>query len=279
MMQRVKLILILVLMLLASGCQANQSIQIDDIPPYNGELWITVNDNIPYFTEDDLIDAAIDFEYYAPLDEFGRAVLAYASISTDLMPTKERGSISNIKPSGWHSFELSDGSWLYNRCHLIGYQLTGENANERNLITGTVYFNTKGMLMIENYVAGYIEETDNHVLYRVTPVYEGSDLVAQGVLMEALSIEDEGEGIKLCVFVYNVQDGITIDYASGEAEEIKETEDENNALYILNTNTQKFHDPSCPSVNDIKNENRQEFAGSRSKLLDKGYTPCKICQP
>lgn len=279
MMQRIKLVLILIMILLASGCQTSQSVQIDDIPPYNGELWIAVNDNVPYFTEDELTDAAIDFEYYAPLDELGRAVLAYASISTDLMPTEERGSISNIKPSGWHSIKLSDGSWLYNRCHLIGYQLTGEDANERNLITGTAYFNTKGMLMIENYVAGYIEATDNHVLYRVTPVYEGSDLVAKGVLMEALSIEDEGEGIKLCVFVYNVQDGITIDYASGEAEEIKGAEDENSALYILNTNTKKFHDPSCPSVDDIKSENRQEFVGSRSKLLDKGYTPCKICQP
>ena len=159
------------------------------------------------------------FEEYSDLDELGRCGAAYANIGQDLMPTQKRGDISRVKPTGWRSvkYDIVDGKHLYNRCHLIGYQLTAENANEKNLITGTRYMNVDGMLPFENMVADYIKETDNHVLYRVTPIFDGNDLVAQGVQMEACSVEDDGEGICFNVFVYNVQPGIEIDYATGES--------------------------------------------------------------
>ena len=158
------------------------------------------------------------FEYYSDLDELGRCGTAYSSVGTDLMPTEKRGSISKVKPSGWQvsKYDFVDGKYLYNRCHLIGYQLTAENANEKNLITGTRYLNVDGMLPFENLVADYVKETENHVLYRVTPVFEGNNLVASGVLMEAESVEDAGDGVEYCVYVYNVQPGVEIDYATGE---------------------------------------------------------------
>ena len=175
-----------------------------------------VNGNIPYFTASDLTSES--FEYYSDLDNLGRCGTAYASVGTDLMPTEKRGSISKVKPSGWQisKYDFVDGKYLYNRCHLIGYQLTAENANEKNLITGTRYLNVDGMLPFENLVADYVKETDNHVLYRVTPVFEGDNLVASGVLMEAESVEDEGDGVEYCVYVYNVQPGVMINYATGE---------------------------------------------------------------
>lgn len=186
------------------------------IPAYSREPYAIVNGNIPYFTASDLTSES--FEYYSDLDNLGRCGTAYASVGTDLMPTEKRGSISKVKPSGWQisKYDFVDGKYLYNRCHLIGYQLTAENANEKNLITGTRYLNVDGMLPFENLVADYVKETDNHVLYRVTPVFEGDNLVASGVLMEAESVEDEGDGVEYCVYVYNVQPGVVINYATGE---------------------------------------------------------------
>lgn len=186
------------------------------IPPYSGDPYAVVNGNVPYFTESDLTSES--FEYYSDLDELGRCGTAYSSVGTDLMPTEKRGSISKVKPTGWQTseYEFVDGKHLYNRCHLIGYQLTAENANEKNLITGTRYLNVDGMLPFENLVADYVKETENHVLYRVTPVFEENNLVASGVLMEAESVEDKGAGVAYCVYVYNVQPGVVIDYATGE---------------------------------------------------------------
>ena len=181
------------------------------------EAYTTVNGNVPYFTEEDLTTEA--FENYSELDNLGRCGVAYANICKELMPTEERGEIGMIKPSGWHTvkYDIVDGKYLYNRCHLIGYQLAGENANEKNLITGTRYLNVTGMLKFEDQVADYVKATDHHVLYRVTPVFEEDNLVATGVEMEAYSVEDKGEGVSFHVFVYNIQDGITIDYKTGES--------------------------------------------------------------
>lgn len=188
-----------------------------DIPAYKAEAYIEINNNEPNFSSEELITDS--FEKYSDLDSLGRCGVAYANISKDLMPVEKRGTIGMIKPSGWHTvkYDNIDGKYLYNRCHLIGYQLTGENANEKNLITCTRYMNTVGMLEFENKVASYIKKTGNHVLYRVTPIYEENNLLATGVQMEALSVEDNGAGIKFNVFVYNVQAGITIDYSTGES--------------------------------------------------------------
>ena len=196
---------------------SNESYDIENLPEYDGNSYVIVNDNIPYFKEEEYTTTS--FEKYSELDSLGRCGVAYANISTDLMPTEKRGSIGSIKPSGWHTIKYDhiDGKYLYNRCHLIGYQLTGENANEKNLITCTRSMNTKGMLQFENMVTKYIKDTDNHVLYRVTPVFEGNNLVATGVEMEAYSVEDSGEGIKFNVFVYNIEDGIIIDYKTGDS--------------------------------------------------------------
>lgn len=193
------------------------SYNITEIPEYNGEPYVVINNNEPFFEESDKITES--FEVYSALDSLGRCGVAYANVSLETMPDEARGSIGGIKPSGWHTvkYDIVDGKYLYNRCHLIGYQLTGENANEKNLITCTRFMNTKGMLQFENQVAEYVKETDNHVLYRVTPIFEGNNLLASGVEMEAFSVEDNGEGIKFNVYVYNVQDGITIDYSNGES--------------------------------------------------------------
>lgn len=187
-----------------------------DIPAYTGANYAVIHDNVPYFDESELATAS--YEYYSDLDDLGRCGFCVADIGTDLMPTEERGEIGSIKPTGWQQnkyMDVVDGNYLYNRCHLISYQLTGENANEKNLITGTRNFNEKGMLPFENMVADYIKETGNHVLYRVTPVFDGNNLLADGVLMEAESVEDEGAGILFCVFCYNAQPGIVIDYTDG----------------------------------------------------------------
>ena len=193
------------------------SYDIDDIPEYNGEPYVILNNNIPNFEESGY--STNSFENYSDLDKLGRCGVAFANIGLDLMPTEERGYIGNIKPSGWHTikYDIVDGKYLYNRCHLIGYQLTSENANEKNLITCTRYMNIVGMLGFENEVAEYIKKTGNHVLYRVTPMYEGNNLLASGVNIEALSVEDKGKGIQFNVYVYNVQDGILIDYSDGSS--------------------------------------------------------------
>ena len=193
------------------------SYDILDIPEYNGNPYVVINENEPTFTENEYTN--ISFEKYSELDFLGRCGEAYANIGVDLMPTEKRGSIGMVKPSGWHTikYDIVDGKYLYNRCHLIGYQLTGENANEKNLITCTRYMNTKGMLPFEDMVADYVKKTNNHVLYRVRPIYNENDLVAKGVEMEAFSIEDYGDGVKFHVFVYNVQEGIIINYNNGDS--------------------------------------------------------------
>ena len=195
----------------------DNSATLDNIPEYSGNAYVAINDNKPNFSESDF--STNSWEKYSPLDDLGRCGVAFANVGTDLMPTDNRGDIASVKPTGWHSvkYDIVDGKYLYNRCHLIGYQLTAENANKNNLITGTRYLNVTGMLPFENMVADYIKETNNHVLYRVTPIFEGNDLVAKGVQMEAKSVEDNGEGIEFNVFVYNVQPGITIDYATGDS--------------------------------------------------------------
>lgn len=192
-------------------------IELSEIPEYSGEPYIEINGNEPDFSEEEWSEES--FEVYSELDSLGRCGTAYANVGTDLMPTEKRGSIGQVKPTGWQTvkYDVVDGNYLYNRCHLIGYQLSGENANEKNLITGTRYMNVEGMLPFENMVADYVKETDNHVLYQVTPVYDGDNLVADGVQMEAYSVEDEGDGISYNVYVYNVQPGIEIDYATGES--------------------------------------------------------------
>ena len=194
------------------------SYNLGDIPEYDGvSEYVIINDNVPFFNEEDINTNA--FEEYSALDSLGRCGVAYANIGNELMPTEERGEIGHIKPSGWHTikYDIVDGKYLYNRCHLIGFQLAGENANKNNLMTCTRYMNINGMLDFENKVAEYIKETGNHVLYRVTPMYEGDNLLAKGIQMEAYSIEDNGKGIKFNVFVYNIQPGIEIDYKTGES--------------------------------------------------------------
>ena len=272
---------------------------------YAGDPYEAVNGNIPYFTEEELSRGTESFEMYSELDRLGRCGEAFASVGQDLMPAESRESISQVKPSGWQTarYDTVDGGYLYNRCHLIGYQLTAENANEKNLITGTRYMNVEGMLPFENMTADYVKETGNHVLYRVTPEFQGDELVARGVLMEAQSVEDGGEGISFCVFVYNVQPGIEIDYATGDswlAEESGGSQEtgENEAgaasgrtedgvsgsqseetEYVLNTGTRRFHKPDCSSVKEMKQENRENFFGTREELLEEGYEPCGRCRP
>ena len=192
---------------------------IEEIPEFSDAAYVAVNGNVPFFLPEEITDES--FEYYSELDDLGRCGVTMACIGIDIMPTEDRGEIGNVKPTGWQSvkYDCVEGKYLYNRCHLIGFQLAGENANKRNLITGTRYLNIEGMLPFENLVADYVQETKNHVLYRVTPLFDGDDLVAQGVLMEGWSVEDEGEGVQFCVYAYNAQPGITIDYATGESRE------------------------------------------------------------
>lgn len=194
------------------------SFSMDEIPEFDESTpYVVINENVPNFEEKYFTTTS--FESYSDLDSLGRCGVAFANVSTATMPIEERGAIGNVKPTGWHTvkYEIVDGKYLYNRCHLIGYQLTAENANKENLITGTRYLNVQGMLPFENEVAEYIKETDNHVLYRVTPIFEGDNLVASGVQMEAESVEDRGEGVEFNVYVYNNQPGIEIDYKTGES--------------------------------------------------------------
>ena len=268
---------------------AADTVSLSEVPAYSGEPYVAINNNTPSFNDEELTTTS--FETYSTLDYLGRCGVAYACIGTDLMPTEDRGSISEVTPSGWINKEY-DGQYLYNRCHLIGFQLSGENANERNLITGTRYMNVEGMLPFENMIADYVHETDNHVLYRVTPIYDGTDLVASGVQLEAESVEDDGEGVLFNVYVYNVQPGITIDYATGESwqeqgttstpvqeEPEEQTPVSSGTTYILNTNTKKFHYPSCSSVDQMSDKNRQEFTGTRDEVIAMGYDPCGRCHP
>ena len=277
-----------------SPVPAADTVSLSEVPAYSGEPYVAINNNTPSFNDEELTTTS--FETYSTLDYLGRCGVAYACIGTDLMPTEDRGSISEVTPSGWINKEY-DGQYLYNRCHLIGFQLSGENANESNLITGTRYMNVEGMLPFENMIADYVHETDNHVLYRVTPIYDGTNLVASGVQLEAESVEDAGEGVLFNVYVYNVQPGITIDYATGESwqeqgttttpvqeEPVQEEPEEQTPVssgttYILNTNTKKFHYPSCSSVDQMSEKNRQEFTGTRDEVIAMGYDPCGRCHP
>lgn len=352
----------------ASAAVQKDKITLNNLPAYSGEAYVELNDNVPSFSKKDMTTKA--FEKYSELDDLGRCGTAYANVCRETMPTEERGNIGMIKPSGWHTvkYDNVDGKYLYNRCHLIGYQLTGENASEQNLITGTRYMNVEGMLSFENMVADYVENTDNHVLYRVTPIFKGDNLLVSGVQMEAYSVEDKGKGVSFNVYCYNVQPGITIDYTNGDSKlsdgtiasitlnytqyalEVGQSKtlvavtspesavksvtwySSNNKIatvskngkvtavttgtvtitakttnglkaickvtvkeksgtavvnstssgsctYVLNTNTKKFHLPSCSSVKDMKDKNKQEVTCSRDEVIDMGYVPCKRCNP
>ena len=352
----------------ASAALQKEKITLNNLPAYSEKAYVELNDNVPSFSKKDMTSKA--FEKYSELDDLGRCGVAYANVCRETMPTEERGNIGMIKPSGWHTvkYDNVDGKYLYNRCHLIGYQLTAENANEKNLITGTRYLNIEGMLPFENMVADYIDETNNHVLYRVTPIFKDDNLLASGVQMEAYSVEDKGKGVSFNVYCYNVQPGITIDYTNGDSKlsdgtiasitlnytqyalevgqsktlvavtspesavksvtwyssnnkiatvskngkvtavkagtvtitakttnglkaickvTVKEKSDttvtnsavNGNITYVLNTNTKKFHLPSCSSVKDMKDKNKQEVTCSRDEVIDMGYVPCKRCNP
>lgn len=292
-----KLFLLLTIAFALTGCQnvdggrtmsleqGTSSYQVESLPEYDGTAYVEIDQNQPSFTEEEITEEA--YEFYGELDELGRCTVTEACIGQELMPTEKRGSIGHIKPSGWQTvkYDFVDGKYLYNRCHLIGFQLTGENDNEKNLITGTRYMNVEAMLDFENMVADYIDETDNHVMYRVTPVFEGEDLLAKGVEMEAYSVEDDGEGISFHVFCYNVQPGVEIDYETGYswASDDKGIQtsggDNGKEQYVINTNSEKFHTPDCSSVEDISEENKQEFYGKKEELIKAGYEPCKRCNP
>lgn len=288
----------------------NSEFDINNVPEYTGSTYIEVCGNIPSFYETDYTAEA--FEDYSELDSLGRCGRAYACLGRETMPEGEREPVGSIKPTGWHTvkYEFIEGKYLYNRCHLIAYQLSAENANIKNLITGTRYLNIGGMLSFEKKVIRYIENTGNHVLYRVTPIFVGDNLVASGVQMEAFSVEDKGEGICFNVFVYNVQPGVEIDYLTGESRLSKEYESslENSlnstygdstsqpgitqgaveestedifagADFIINTSSLKFHKPDCESVKEMSNRNKKAFNGSREELIELGYIPCKVCNP
>lgn len=292
--------------------EGTSAFSLREIPAYSGTPYTEVNGNQPYFTEEELTTQS--FETYSELDSLGRCGMAYANVGQDLMPTEPRGEIGAVKPSGWHlvKYDNVDGKYLYNRCHLIAYMLAAENANPQNLITGTRYLNVQGMLPFETKVCDYVKNTGNHVLYRVTPIFDGDNLLADGVLMEAYSVEDAGEGICFCVFAYNVQPGIGIDYATGDnwaessgtyqstaasvavetpapqpetdttvqtSPELSVSQESRETTYVLNTNTKKFHYPTCSSVDDMKEKNKQIYTGSREEVINMGYVPCKRCNP
>lgn len=261
----------------------NKEFDLSNIPAFSGYPFAVVNENIPSFSESEL--TTVSYEFYSELDSLGRCGYTIASVGRDIMPTEDRGNIGMIKPTGWHTvkYDSVDGKYLYNRCHLIGFQLTGENANEKNLITGTRYMNVEGMLPFENMIADYVKETNNHVAYRVTPIFEGENLLANGVLMEAFSVEDEGEGICFNVFCYNVQPDITIDYKTGESRLSEDggngdesKEQENQTTYVLNTSSKKFHKLTCRS---LPTNNRQDSNLSRDEIIALGYSPCGNCKP
>lgn len=303
-----------------SRVYANKKTEDSEIPAYSGSPSVTVNDNKPEFTKSEI--TKVSFESYGELDELGRCTPAMASIGEDLMPTKDRESISMVKPSGWDQEKYpglvdSDPPYLYNRCHMIGFQLTGENANEQNLITGTRYMNVEGMLPYENEVADYIRSTGNHVMYRVTPVFEGKNLLCDGVNIEALSVEDNGKGVSFNVYCYNVQPGVIIDYTDGsnkldknyKADQYKKSDSNNGKTsfsldeftssgsgnstenvtrstsektysYIGNKNSHVFHYPDCSSVSDMKEKNKVYFEdATREEVMEQGFRPCGRCKP
>ncbi len=287
--------LLLIISTLFTGCEfingllgGNEipSVDLNSIPAFDGKnSYVIINDNIPFFTDEEKATKK-SYETYGDLDALGRCTIAHSCIGFDLMPTEDRGSIGQVKPSGWQTvkYDIVDGKYLYNRCHLIGYQLTGENANVKNLITGTRYLNIDSMLDFENMVADYIKETKNHVMYRVTPIYDGNNLVASGVLMEGWSVEDNGEGVCFCIYAYNAQPGVQINYKNGDSWLTGETPPEDDGeetntdvtteIYYLNTQTGKFHTVTCRYA---EGKNVVEYEGTLDDLLAEGKEPCGIC--
>ena len=303
------------------GCKP--IISLNEIPDYSGKAYVEINGGDPFFKENEITDRA--YESYSDLDALGRCGVAVACLGIELMPTEDRESIASITPTGWeyggmsnnNTYDFVPDNYVYNRCHLIGFQLAGENDNEKNLRTGTRYMNIEGMLPFENQVAEYIEDTGNHVMYRVTPIYNGLDYVARGVLMEAISVEDNGRGIRFCIYAYNVQPGVTIDYftgvnvANGEAlpeintdednrqdtidsnkkpegsdsENGENTDKENEKPndgeynYVYSKNSTVFHLPGKKCAETIYEENRVYFNGTREELIADGYKPCQKCNP
>lgn len=292
------------------SAKINTVVKLADIPAYSGKPYVIVNDNVPAFSK--RMMTCESAESYSKLDTLKRPGIAFANIGPDLMPEEERQSIGMIKTAGFQNIrydDLIEDKYLYNRCHMIGFQLTGENDNINNLITGTRYMNVDGMLPFENQVADYIRRTGNHVLYRVSPVYDGKNLLCKGLQMEAHSVEDEGSGIRFNVFVYNVQPGIVIDYATGDSH--RESDNNNayapvvplpgsaytssstgivstpdtgraepiTATYVINTNTKKFHYASCSSVDDMSEKNKRPSNEDRDSIINQGFVPCKRCNP
>ena len=268
-----------------NGGQApdNQEIiTLEEVPGYSGEPYIEINGNEPEFHEAGQAERKKSFERYSVLDRLGRCGEAYANVGTDLMPVEKRGRIGKVKPTGWQTvkYDFVDGKYLYNRCHLIGYQLSGENANERNLITGTRYMNVEGMLPFENMVADYVKETENHVLYRITPIYEDDNLLAEGVQMEALSVEDNGEGISYNVYVYNVQPGVTIDYKTGESSLNEERmpgpgEDDAKVEIRGNSRSKIYHCPGQAAYEEMADSKHLVIFGSEQEASEAGYRKAK----
>ena len=295
---RISALLVIISLLLSILCGCGPVISLDEIPEYKSSATVEINGGEPFFTDDEITPVA--FESYSELDSLGRCGVAFACIGIEIMPTEERGEISSVTPSGWEyggvsnnkTYDFVENGYVYNRCHLIGFQLAGENDNERNLITGTRYLNIEGMLPYENLVADYVESTENHVMYRVTPIFSGFDYVARGVLMEAYSVEDNGRGICFCIYAYNVQPGVTINYFNGvnvkngsalpniTDENDKRNESDTTSMnYILNIGTKKFHYPDKSCAPKSGSKNYEEFSGLREELIKKGYSPCGKCNP
>ena len=302
--------LLVMLLSLLCGCQKS-IIDLDSVPQYSDEAYVEINGNEPFFKKSELTTTA--FEQYSELDALGRCGVAYACIGIETMPTKDREDIASVTPTGWeyngisnnNTYDFIENEYVYNRCHLIAHRLAGEDANEKNLITGTRYMNIEGMLPFETQVSEYVKNTENHVLYRVTPIFDGLNYVASGVLMEAYSVEDSGRGVCFCIYAYNVQPGVTIDYFSGinvqSGEKLPEIEPPSQSPstpepddgvantphandgvimdYVLNTNSKKFHIPGKTCSNRIGENNREEYHGTRNELIANGYSPCGTCKP
>lgn len=289
-MRMKKWICLLLLAVLLTGCAEvvvipeAPAVSLEALPAWSGDAYVTIDRNVPGFTAEDLTTEC--FESYSPLDALGRCGTAYACVGREIMPTEDRGSISSVTPSGWinKQYDFIDGKYLYNRCHLIGFQLTGENANKGNLITGTRYLNIEGMLPFENMVADHVKEESHHVLYRITPIYQEDALVCSGVQMEGFCVEcgdakyDEDK-FMFHVYCYNVQPGVLIDYATGDsaASEIGLGGEEK--TWVLNTSSKKFHDPDCSNADNISEKNRDTVKCTRDELIYQGYEPCGICKP
>ncbi len=274
---------------------SNITINGENVPAFTNKAYVYLNGGVPTFTDDEITTTS--YEFYSDLDSLGRCGVTHACIGVDLMPTEDREEIGSVTPSGWkyngksnnHKYDtdLVEGGYIYNRCHLIGFQLAGENANNKNLVTGTRYLNIEGMLPFENMIADYVKETKNHVMFRVTPIYDGNNLVPSGIHMEGYSVEDEGEGISFNVYAYNVQPGIEINYATGEnwlsgdapKPEDVTTQNPDTITYVLNKNSKKFHKSGSSCGNDIKPENREERTCNRLTLINEGYSPCGTCKP